>query len=159
MHFASAFRLVRNASGCALLAGVMLGHMNGEPVRFAVQGSVLDPSRTPIAGAMVTATPQGRAAGRSTHTGQAGEFAIPLESGSYSLHIAADGFRDAVRTVVVGDSPVSPLEIVLSVAARQDMVTVTETANYQVLTSSSTRTSIPLRDVPQSISVVTQDLI
>jgi catecholate siderophore receptor len=47
----------------------------------------------------------------------------------------------------------------LAVAPRQDVVIVTDTANYQVLTSSSTRTSTPLRDVPQSILVITQDLI
>ena len=44
-------------------------------------------------------------------------------------------------------------------AHREDIVTVTEIANYQILTSNSTKTPTPLLDVPQSISVVNQDLI
>lgn len=128
------------------------------PPRFVVEGRVLDPSRTPIPGATVTATVEGRIGGVSTHTGQAGEFSLPLDPGSYTVRVAADGFKDSRQTLTVADTS-APLEISLPVAPRQDVVTVTETANYQVLTSSSTRTPTPLRDVPQSISVITQDLI
>ena len=141
------------------LALMLIEPVCGEPPSSAVQGKVLDPSGTPIPGATVTATPDGRVGRASTHTGQAGEFLISLEPGAYTLHIAADGFRDSSQPLTVSASAPSPREIVLPVAARQDVVTVTETANYQVLTSSSTRTSTPLRDVPQSISVITQDLI
>jgi catecholate siderophore receptor len=105
------------------------------------------------------ATAEGRLAGVSTHSGQAGEFSLALDPGNHTLRIAADGFRDSVQTIVVGADGLAPLEVMLPVAPRHDIVTVTETANYQVLTSSSTRTPTPLRDVPQSITVVTQDLI
>jgi catecholate siderophore receptor len=73
--------------------------------------------------------------------------------------VAADGFQDSTQTVNVGDGTSSPIEILLSLSPRQDIVTVTETANYQILASRSTKTSTPLIDIPQSISVVTQDLI
>jgi catecholate siderophore receptor len=102
---------------------------------------------------------EGRSLGQSTNSGQAGEFGIYLQPGSYTLRVAADGFKDSTRTVTVGGAALAPIEIVLEVAPRQDMVTVTESANYQILTSSSTRTVTPLRDVPQSISVVPQNLI
>lgn len=144
-----------------LFAGVALLPLYGEPAtRPSVQGKVLDLTRTPIPGATVTATTDGRFSGLSTHSGQAGEFTLSLEPGTYTLQIAADGFRDSKQTVSVSDTAPPPaLEFLLPVAPRQDVVTVTDTANYQVLTSSSTRTSTPLRDVPQSISVITQDLI
>ena len=107
----------------------------------------------------MTATADGRALSISSHAGQAGEFSLSLKPGSYRLSFSADGFLDSAITVSVGDTIATPMEIVLSVAPREDIVTVTETANYQVLASSSLKTSIPLRDVPQSVSIVTQDLI
>jgi catecholate siderophore receptor len=152
-------RLFCQASELLLMAA-MLAPVGAASPRSVVSGKVLDPSRTSIPGATVTATAEGRIGGISTHTGQAGEFSLAVEPGSYTLRVAADGFRDSRQTVTaVNDTIAAPLEIVLPVAPRQDVVTVTETANYQVLASSSTRTSTPLRDVPQSISVITQDLI
>ena len=145
-------------------AGVLLCNLHAEPAPAppptpSLQGSVFDPSRTPIPGASVTAVLAGRTLGQSTNSGQAGEFGLFLQPGSYVLRISADGFKDSTQTVTVGGAASAPLEIILDVAPRQDMVTVTETANYQILTSSSTKTVTPLRDVPQSISVVTQNLI
>jgi catecholate siderophore receptor len=145
----------------ALAASVVLCRMQAEPPRPpSIQGKVLDSSRTPIPGAVVTATGENRLSGASTHSGEAGEFAIGLHPGKYTLRIAADGFRESSQTLIVGDALPPAIEVVLSIAPRQDMVTVSETANYQILTSSSsTKTLTPLRDVPQSISVVSQDLI
>ena len=152
--------VVCNVFACMLFAGLVSGPAYSEPAAGpVVQGKVLDPTGTPIPGATVQATTEGRLVSVSSHTGQAGEFAIPLGPGTYTIQIAADGFQDAGQTVTVTDGTPPALEFVMVVAPRQDVVTVTDTANYQVLTSNSTRTSTPLRDVPQSISVITQDLI
>src|SRR4051794_30002662 len=159
--FAGLVCRLRRPVVCVFVAGALLCRLNGEPPppSNAIQGKILDPSRSPIPGATVTAMADGRALSISSHAGQAGEFSLSLKPGSYRLSFSADGFRDSVRTVAVEDTISSPLEIILSVAPREDIVTVTETANYQVLASSSLKTSVPLRDVPQSVSIVTQDLI
>lgn len=141
---------------------VPLWPLRAEPVAApppTVQGKVLDPTRTPIPGAKVTATGDARTAGGSTYSGQAGEFGLFLKPGSYSVRIAADGFQDSVQNVLVGASPVDDLDIILELTPRQEVVTINETINYQVLTPTSTKTATPLLDVPQSISVVTQNLI
>jgi catecholate siderophore receptor len=147
------------ATWLTFLAGAFVWCAYAQPSHMQIQGKVLDPSGSPIAGARVTAAPQGRVAAVSTHTGPAGEFSISVNEGSYTLHIAADGFLEFQQTFTAGQPGMTPLEIVLRVAPRRDVVTVTESANYQVLTSSSARTPTPLRDVPQSIAVVTRDLM
>jgi len=56
--------------------------------------------------------------------------------------------------------PAGPREIVLTVAPVIGVVTVTENAGYLVgTTSTATKTATPLRDIPQSIAVVTQSQI
>ncbi len=142
---------------CVALSAAFL--CQAEPPPSAVQGKILDASRTPIPGATVTATTSGRAAGIAAHSGRGGEFWLTLPPGSYTLQVAADGFEDHKQALEVTNTLPEPLEIVLKVAHREDIVTVTEIANYQVLTSNSTKTPTPLLDVPQSISVVNHDLI
>jgi catecholate siderophore receptor len=149
---------------CSIAAGALICNLHAEPAPApppapTVQGRVFDPTRTPIPGATVAATLEGRTLGQSTNSGQAGEFGLFLQPGTYTVRIAADGFKDSTQTVFVGVAGVAPLEITLEVAPRQEMVTVTESANYQILTPNSTKTATPLRDVPQSISVVPQNLI
>jgi catecholate siderophore receptor len=141
------------------MAGALVFPLDGQLVHSWVEGKVLDPSRAPIASAMVIAITDRQTTVASTRSGQAGEFSLALPRGSYTLRIAADGFREASQTVTIGESVIPPLEIVLPVAPREDTITVTEAANYQVVTSNSTKTPTPLLNVPQSISVVTRDLI
>jgi catecholate siderophore receptor len=121
-------------------------------------GKVVDPSRTPVPGAVIIATKEGSVAPVATSSGQAGEFGLSLSPGTYTLRIAADGFQDNTRTLEMTGAQAS-VEAVLSLADRKDVVTVTESATYQVITSNSTRTATPLVDIPQSITVITSDLI
>ncbi len=150
---------------CAVAAGICLCPLRAEPPAAGpppapnVRGNIYDSTRTAIPGATITATPEGRALGQSTSSGQAGEFGLFLQPGSYEFRIAADGFKNATQTVIVGTAAPAAIEIVLDVAPRQEIVTVTESVNYQILTPNSTKTSTPLLDVPQSISVVTRNLI
>jgi catecholate siderophore receptor len=144
-----------------LLTGALLCRLQGEPPMAAptLHGVVLDPSRTAIPGAVVVATVEGQTLGASTHTGQAGEFTLALKPDTYTVRVVADGFKEVVKTVATADTLGDKLEVILPIAVREDVVTITETLNYQVITSSSTRTAVPLLNVPQSISVVTRDLI
>lgn len=147
---ASVLSLVSVLSLCAI----------AQTASTTVHGKVLDPTRAPIAGARITALPRGRASGPSALSGQDGEFSLALDPGSYTLRVVADGFLEASRTVDLSHSGPEPGEIILQIAAVHETVTVTESPGYQVAAiASGTKTLTPLRDVPQSITVVTQELI
>jgi catecholate siderophore receptor len=121
---------------------------------------VLDPTRAPIAGAGITVLPGGRLAGPSAVSDQKGEFSLSLDAGNYILKVIADGFQEVSQTVDVFQAGAEPLEFVLQVAGTHNTVTVTDSAGYQMAAiSSGTKTLTPLRDVPQSVTVVTRELM
>jgi len=130
-----------------------------EPKR-AVQGTVLDQSRAPIAGARIVAAPEGSPCGFTAVSGKTGEFLLPLESGKYLLTVTADGFKDTSQPITVTEALAAPLEILLPVSEMRTTISVTESAGYQVLaTSTATKTVTPLIDIPQSITIVSRELI
>lgn len=127
---------------------------------LSVSGLVLDPSRAPVPGAVVSAVPGGAGRRASAVTDQRGQFTLLLEPGSYTITVAADGFVQASFRVEPSDDLSQPREIVLEVAAVRETVHVAAPARYQApAISSATRTMTPLRDVPQSVAVVTRELI
>ena len=125
----------------------------------SVHGKVLDPTSARIAGAQVSAVPDGRASLKVTAVSDAnGEFNLSLSSGKYTVQISKDNFVAASRSVEVSSAGMELPDTVLQVAPVGSAVTVSEGAGYIVTSSSSaTKTSTPLLDVPQSITVVTQD--
>jgi catecholate siderophore receptor len=149
--------VVSNLLFCSLLAIAASSCLAG-PLGHSVEGTILDPSRTPIANAVITASPESGES-VSTYSGRSGEFAFDLRAGNYLLRISAEGFQELQQTVTVTGNATARVQIVMSLAEHQQVVTVTESANYQVLTSQSTKAPTPLQDIPQSISVVTQELI
>ncbi len=127
--------------------------------RITVQGRVLDEMRGTIAGARIVAAPDGRPGGFSTVSGPAGEFLLQLEAGTHQLKITADGFQDVVQSIRA-EAGAAPLEILMPVSEQRTTVTVTESAGYQVIaTSTATKTPTALIDVPQSITVVPRELM
>ena len=148
--------------GKVFVLSALICGLRAEPVPFptsALQGKVYDATKSPIPGARVLLSGDRLRASASTSTGEAGEFSIAIDPGVYQLRVVADGFRDYTSTVTVEDKKNAVADILLQVAPRQEALTVSDTANYQVITTSSLKTSIPLSDVPQSVSVVTHDLI
>jgi catecholate siderophore receptor len=131
------------------------------PPGFLVEGRILDPMQAPIAGARVTAIPDGQAIGSSTVTDQSGAFVLKLVPGSYRLTVVADGFVEQSQRVNASQTGRASREIVLKVAGVREAITVSAPAvGYQVsVISSATKTPTPLRDVPQAVTVVTQKLI
>jgi len=120
---------------------------------------LLDSARAPLRGARITATPEGQAAASSTVSGQDGEFTLAVEPGAYTLRIRAEGFQELSQRADPSSNQHFP-EFILQVAPHHDTVTVTESPGYQVAAiDSGTKTLTPLRDVPQSITVVTRELI
>jgi catecholate siderophore receptor len=143
-----------------LLAHAATAAAQGTGEGSSLQGKVRDATQAPVAGARVTAVPDHQSSGPSTVTDQRGAFTLPLVPGRYTVTIAANGFRDASQAVNVPLASGGALEVVLQVAGVRETVAVSAPASYQApLIRSATKTSTPLRDVPQSVTVVTQELI
>ncbi len=117
---------------------------------------MIDPARAPVAGAQITAISDGRAAASSALSDQNGGFSLPLEPGKYTLNVAKEGFVEASRIVDLPSTGSDLPDILLQVPPVRETVTVTDSAGYLAPASSTaTRTLTPLRDIPQSITVVT----
>ena len=128
--------------------------------RGTVHGRILDPTRAPIPDARITAVREGRASELSAVSDHNGEFSVALEPGSYTVKASAKGFLESSQTVTLAENGSESREFVLQLAGVRDTVTVTESAGYQtVAVSTATKTLTPLRDVPQSITVVPQELM
>lgn len=142
-----------------LILAPFLCQVQAQPSKSWLHGRVLDPARAPVAGARVTAVADGLTSGASVLSDQTGEFHLPLEPGEYTLRIAKDGFVEVSQTVVLPQSGLER-EVMLEVGPVRSTVTVTESAGYvAAATTTATKTLTPLRDVPQSITVVTKELI
>ena len=125
-----------------------------------VRGRVLDSSSAAIAGAHVTATSDRPGAPASAVTNQQGDFEIALTPGRYTLHVSATGFAEASRHLTVGLDTAVAADFTLAVAGIQQEVSVAAAIGYSTpAVSSATRTTTPLRDVPQAVSVVSRTLI
>ncbi len=125
----------------------------------AVTGKVTDASLAPVAGARVVTTATSGVATQAAETDSKGEYSLSLPAGTYTVTVSADGFTAAsTRVTVPLTSPLGP--VVLQVAGFRDAVTVNGESGYVVpVISTATKTPTPLRDVPQSVSVVTRELI
>lgn len=124
-----------------------------------LRGKVVDPNRAAIPGADIWAS--GKGLPSSVVTDRNGEFSLMLEPGQYHVRVTAEGFSEVTETVdlLTGKSS-QPLEIVLPVGPSNATVTITDIAAYGVNSiNSATKTLTPLRDIPQSISVVTKEQI
>ena len=128
--------------------------------QFAVQGTVIDPTGAPIASARVRVVPSAPGAPDSTQTDYQGYFALVVPPGAFTLTISAAGFDDDVRTLQAERMGALPRQFVLQVAGVRETVRVGATAPYQTpATTTATKTSTQLRDIPQAVSVVTSALI
>lgn len=141
---------------------VCLAQNVGAPIaQSSLRGRVLDPDRAAIAGAEIAVQATKRTASFSATTDQNGEFSLALAPGEYEVRVRADDFSENSQTIVVGRAATKPLEIVLELAGSSTDVTVVDTTpRYQTeVISSATKTLTPLRDTPQSITVVTKEQI
>ncbi|MEO6236938.1 MAG: TonB-dependent siderophore receptor [Vicinamibacterales bacterium] len=127
---------------------------------FSLRGKVLDSIGAPLAGAHVTAVPDGQGQPASAATDNAGDFALMLQPGSYTVTVSADGFRENAQRIKALNVGADTREFILPLATLRESVSVTAPTGYQVgAVSSATKTLTPLTDVPQSVTVVTKELI
>ncbi|HXU33854.1 MAG TPA: TonB-dependent siderophore receptor [Thermoanaerobaculia bacterium] len=125
-----------------------------------LEGRVLDPAGIPIAGARVSAVAPGRGGEPQTAVSAAdGRFALALPAGNYDLEIEVEGVVENMPRVTVTPDRSGPIDLVFE-AALQESITVRSSTGYQIPTlRSGTKTLTPLSDVPQSITVVTRQLM
>lgn len=141
------------------VTGSFLPHTYAQGPQSSLQGKILDPSNAAIVGAHIMAIPRGRTTGPTTVTDQIGQFTLSLEPGEYTVRISAKDFLETSQVIEIGNSPESR-DFLLHLPGVRETVEVRETPSYQVSAiSSATKTLTPLRDVPQSITVVTEELI
>lgn len=130
------------------------------PDLLTLKGRVVDQNRAAVPGARIKVEAKGQPAALSTVTNLNGEFSVALDAGDYTVMVSADGFTEAYQTVRLRPNASSAVEIVLAVAGSSSTVTVTDGDGYRTETvSSATKTATPLRDIPQSITVVTGEQI
>ena len=128
--------------------------------RATVRGRVVDPSNAAIPGAQVTVTSDRPGAPTVAVTNQQGEFEIAAIPGRYTVRVSASGFVDGTRPLTLSQDGAAAADFTLQVAGIQESVNVGTAAGYTVgAVSSATKTATPLRDVPQSVSVVSSALI
>lgn len=140
----------------AILGIFLAASVIAEPAATELRGRVSDQTGAPIPGARVTVEPSPRA----VTTDAEGAYLLVLAPGSYTLRIVREGFTPVAVTTDLMPGGITQKDIVLQVAPLVGAVTVTEDAGYLIAgTSSATKTLTPLRDVPQSIAVVTQSQI
>ena len=131
----------------------------GEQVRLA--GSVVDENGGMVVGAKVVVSTEASKATVVSVTNGNGQFQFMLLPAKYSLKVTATGFNKIVEAVEVKSSATETSAIVLKIATATATVTVSDDAIYSAdsTVSSATKTLAPLRDVPQSISVIKKEQI
>ncbi len=129
--------------------------------RLSFQGRILDPAGEPVPNARVTAVAKagGSAPAATAVSGPDGRFTIELAAGTYDFQVEVKDFAGTVQRLTLTSDNSQPLEIVLQ-GEIHDSITVQAQNGYQVpVVTSGTKTPTRLRDVPQSVTVVTRHLI
>ena len=122
-----------------------------------LRGRIVDPNHAGIPGADIWASSGKGLPSSSAVSDRNGEFTLALDAGEYQVRVIAEGFSETTETVSLRDDT-QPIEIVLPVAASSATVTITDAYGVNAI-NSATKTLTPLRDIPQSISVVTKEQI
>jgi catecholate siderophore receptor len=138
----------------SLLSLAALAAGSGAGSALPLRGRIVDQTRSAIVGARVSA------AGVDTASDDQGAFLLALPGGELTLEITANGFLPVSRKLQLPESGLDLGEIVLTIEPVRDGLTVTESPAYQVdAVRSGAKTLTPLRDLPQSVSVVTSELV
>lgn len=151
-------KIVRISMLLTCLCASALG--SDEVVNVKVAGRVIDQNGAAVVGAKITAERLGTRVRTELVTDQDGTFKADLARGPYVLRVDAAGFAVIEKRVELSGTSQDIEPIVLDVATATAVVTVSDAAPYVVTDlSSATKTYMPLRDVPQAITVVKRQQI
>src|SRR5262249_41870730 len=87
-----------------------------------------------------------------------GEFSLPLSPGRCAVTIAFEGFASRVVGVDAADGGRESRQVVLQIAGVQEAVS-GSAAISAVETTTATKPPTPLRDIPQSVTIVPQAMM
>lgn len=159
ISFAVLYQFVLLAGPHAALAAARQGAQQSS-AQAVVRGRVVDRSGGAIAGAQVTIASERPRTPATTVTNQQGEFEFANPPGAYTVRVIANGFVEGSRRLTLAAGESLTADFTLAIAGVQESVRVDASIGYSVpAVSSATKTTTPLRDVPQSVSVVTSALI
>lgn len=144
-----------------LLVSLILSTASAQsPDSPGIHGTITDTTHARIQGATISVSSSSGVVTRSATSDQGGEFNLALPPGDYVLSVSRRGFKPASVNVHLPSPEAAALVLELPVASANDIVTVVEGAPYAIpVTSSATKTATPLIDIPQSVTVVTKELI
>ena len=130
--------------------------LSAEPATIdSIRGTVTDSSGSPLEGAEVTLT-VGATAPRTTVTSANGTFSFANVPPGRATVVATFGSLPPVAVEIEGDR--MNVEIPIQALPVSDQITVSATRPKTRITT-ATKTDTLLRDVPQSVTVVTKDVI
>ena len=121
----------------------------------AVHGTVVDASGSAVRGARVLLR-AGSAAERVAVTDREGRFAFDDVPSGAAVTIMLEKFEPV--TIDIADQQ-SEVRVVLQTAAVADQITVVGAPAIPVRSTTATRTDTPLRDVPQSVTVINREVM
>lgn len=122
----------------------------------AISGKVTDPNGAVISGATVKII-NNSGSSKTTITNSNGEFEFPnLRSGNYRLTIDKSGFETLSKEVSSGQ-----IDLNLSLRVGDIGATVNISAETYAVenANAATKLNVPLRDIPQSIQVINQNIL
>jgi catecholate siderophore receptor len=138
----------------ACLAQLGASQIGAQPMP-AISGRVVDQSHSAVAGARITLS-----RGDEAISDADGSFSLAGAPGDCVLTISARGFSPASRSIAIANQALALGDVVLEVEPMRSAVLVSESASYQLeAVRSASKTLTPLRDLPQSVSVVTREQV
>ncbi|HKB10833.1 MAG TPA: TonB-dependent siderophore receptor [Vicinamibacterales bacterium] len=124
---------------------------------FTLSGRVVDAMGAPLAGANIAAV-CAAAPPRTAATNPRGEFTLILPPGHCTVTVAFEGFASRVIVIDAADGGRESRDVMLQIAGVQEAVSVSAAMSPLDVTA-ATKTATPLRDVPQSVTVVPQAMM
>src|SRR6185436_12112876 len=124
--------------------------------RVSFSGKVSDSSGAPIVGATVSLRcGTFRQDGRTTGDGA---YRITAPAGPYLVEVNAPGFEMSAETTNLTPTTGATRDFSLATGTDSSIITVTESGGFFAGSSTSaTKTDAPLIEIPQSVSVITED--
>ncbi len=126
-----------------------------------ITGTVTDLTQAVVPGATVELQNAQAQPVKKTKSDQLGNFTLTeVPSGEYLLVVTIKGFQAQKQKITVADGKPITAAVELAAAGNSEVITVTAQGSYSEYQAvSATKMSIPLRDVPQSISVINSELL
>src|SRR5262245_14024 len=141
-------------------AALAIALADSPDARFTLTGRVLDPTGSVVSRARVIATSANLRSTPPTATDANGSFTLRLPPGDYTVTVAVPGFVESSQSVTAAADGGETREFVLKVAPFGETITVSAREGYEVeAIASATKTFTRLRDLPQSVTVTTKELI